>query len=50
MKAVLVYGIPDLPVFFAVLFYDTKLVYFLSMCFNAIIWVHKIQQVYDPKI
>ena len=43
-------GIPDQPVLFVVLVYDTKSVKFFSMCYHAIKWVEKTRQMYDPRI
>ena len=49
MKSAVLDGVPDLPGLVAVLVYDTKPVYFLSVCCNSIKWVHKKCQVYDPE-
>ena len=49
MKGVVFDGIHDLTSLFAVSFYDTKPVHFLLMIFNAVKWVQKIRQVYDPE-
>ena len=49
MEAAVLDGVPDLPGLAAMLFYDTKPVHFLSMCCNAIEWIHKTRQLYDPK-
>ena len=49
MKAAVFDGIPDLTGLVDVSVYDTKPVHFPSMCCNAIKWVQKTRQVYDPK-
>ena len=49
MKAEVLDGFPDLPGLGAMSVYDTNPVHFLFMCFNAIKWVQKTWQVYDPK-
>ena len=49
MKAVVLDGVPNLPSIVAVSVYDTKPVHFLSICCDAIKWVHKTRQVYDPE-
>ena len=41
--------IPDLPIPVAVSVYDKNTVHFILMCCNAIEWVQKIRQVYEPK-
>ena len=42
-------GVPELPGLFVVLVYDINPVHFFSLCYNAIEWVYKTWQVYDPK-
>ena len=42
-------GIPELTGLVAVLVYDTKPVCFILICCNAIKWVQKTRQLYDPK-
>ena len=49
MKATALDGIPDLPGLFSVSLYDMKPVHFLSICFDAMKWVHKTCQLYGPK-
>ena len=49
VKAAVFDGIPDLTGLVDVSVYDTKPVHFPSMCCNAIKWVQKTRQVYDPK-
>ena len=43
-------GFPDLPIVVAMFFYDMYPVNFLSVCYNAIKWVHKIHKLYDPEL
>ena len=47
--AVVLGGIPDLPGLISMSVYETKLVHFISVCFNDIKWIQKTWQVYDPK-
>ena len=49
MKAVVLYGVPDLPGLVAMSIYDTNHVSFLLMCCNVIEWFQKEWQVYDRK-
>ena len=49
MKAAVLDSLSDLTGLFDMMIYDTKLVHFLFVCCNAIIWVHKTRQVYDPE-
>ena len=42
-------GVPNLPDIFVVLVNDINPVHFFSLCYNAIEWVYKTWQVYDPK-
>ena len=49
MKAVVLYGVPYLTGLVAVSVYDTKPIHFLLMFLNAIKWVKKKRQVYDPE-
>ena len=49
MKAAVLDGVPDVTSIVAVFFCDTKHVHFLSIFCNAIKWIHKTRQVYDPE-
>ena len=42
-------GVPDLPSLVGVSVYETKPVNFISVYCNAIKWVQKTGQVYEPK-
>ena len=49
MKAAVLDSVPDLPGLVTMLLYETKPVHFLSVYYNAIEWIQKTRQVYDPE-
>ena len=49
MKYAALDGVPDLSGLVAVSVYDTNTVHFLVVCCNAVKWVQKTRQVYDPE-
>ena len=49
MKAAVLDSFPDLPGLVTMLLYETKPVHFLSVYYNAIEWIQKTRQVYEPE-